>query len=408
MGKAWRICVPVLSCMLAGCFDDSYGGGDVGDNTGFDPPVPVLVEIASPEQSKGSGPVDDMSLEGGKSIYVYAFNADMLSSYAVKASDDRVNTLLDGSVDRPDTKAGRRAVTYPRGGTLKWADASRVMFYHDGDMKHIPYEFYAYYMDDVDVSEDDYVRTDDAVRINVEIDGRQDLMTSKAELTDAQLETFDSEEQERLVEYSYSYYSGLRNVLPRFSFRHHLARLEFEVSPGYVAGIVKNITVQSVEVESKYRAVFTVAERSSPSQLGLSFPEGDGEELYRNFVLREADGSPVPDGKYSFSTLSDPYEVPRKIPMGGSLLVAPQKDSLIAYVTVKETREDGAVLASARNRIALKYTQGSGFGSFDAGNMYRIKLQVFGITTVNTSVTMEPWRSGGNIMVDTEDDRPEI
>ena len=85
----------------------------------------------------------------------------------------------------------------------------------------------------------------------------------------------------------------------------------------------------------------------------------------------------------------------------------PQKDSIIAYVTMKQTRTDGTLLAQARNRVALSYSKGGKYGSFDAGNRYKVKLQVYGVTTIYTTVTVEPWLSGGDVSIDTED-KPEI
>ena len=111
--------------------------------------------------------------------------------------------------------------------------------------------------------------------------------------------------------------------------------------------------------------------------------------------------------EYELSTLEYQTEVPKVVPVDGSLLVAPQKDSLVAYVTMKQTREDGSIEAKARTQVSLKYSKGGGYGSFDAGNRYKVKFQVYGITTVKTMVTVEPWLSGGNASIDTED-KPEI
>ena len=294
------------------------------------------------------------------------------------------------------------------GGALTWADASKVKCYHSGELRNISYDFYAYHKGDINVEESRIVRTQDAVMLDLEIDGSQDLMSAKAELTGEQLVCFDAEEQKRLRDYSYSYYSGARGVLPKFYFKHHLVRLDFELVPGFVAGEVKNVTVLGIEVESKYKCRFTVAEKSHPSQQGVTFSESDAAENYRSFSLREKDGSFIKDGAYRLQTLTSQSELPEVMPVGGSLLVAPQKDSLTAYVTMKQTRQDGSVIAHARNRVILKYTKGTGYGSFDAGNKYKVKLLVYGVTTVNTTVEVEPWLSGGNASLDGESDKPEL
>lgn len=405
----WWTFIGVLAmvAILQGCYDDSYPGSS-SDDAGADAPVSVLVEVGDPVQNKSSVVVENIAKEGGRNIYVYAFNRDMLTSFEHKAADDGINTLIDGSVDQPGTKAGRRALTRADGGALVWPDASEVKCYHSGELKNIPYEFYAYHTGELRVEESQIVRTEDAVRFNLEIDGSQDLMTAKAELTEDQLEGFGEDEQKKLSEYSYSYYSGSQGVLPRFYFKHHLVRLDFELLPGFVAGEVKDVTVQAVEVESKYKCVFTVADKSRPSQQGVAFSESADAENYRPLNLREKDGSAIKNGTYRLKTLSSQSETPRAVPMSGSLLVAPQKDSLTAYVTMKQTRPDGSIMAQARSRVTLKYARGAGYGSFDAGNRYKVKLQIFGVNTVNTTVDVEPWLSGGNASLDGESDKPEL
>lgn len=372
----------LLIGILSGCVDDSFGGSPSDDNTGSDEPVPVFVEIGDPTQVKGVGAVDNIALEDGRSIYVYAFNSNMLTSFRYTARQDEVNTLVDGSVDFPQSRLGRRAVTNSKGDVLQWPDATQTFCYHDGDLKHIPYEFYAYYIDDINVKNADVIREDDAVRLNLEIDGSQDLMSAKAEGT-------------------YNYASGLEGINPQFYFKHHLVKLDFELVPGFVAGGSQSVVVESIEVESKYKGVFTVAEKSRPSQQGVDFPD----TACKSLTLKGPRG--VPMREYELSTLEYQTEVPKVVPVDGSLLVAPQKDSLVAYVTMKQTREDGSIEAKARTQVSLKYSKGGGYGSFDAGNRYKVKFQVYGITTVKTMVTVEPWLSGGNASIDTED-KPEI
>lgn len=392
-----------LLTVLHGCFDNSFMGAPSGDNAGFDEPVPVLVEVGDPAMPKGAGVMDNIYLNAGENVFVYAFKDDMLTSYRRTSREDRVNTLIDASVDFPGSRLGRRAVTNSSGEALLWPDAKEMWCYHDGDLKQVPYDFYAYYLDDVNIGEDDVVREDDCVKLNVEIDGSQDLMSAKAELVNDQLEIFDEAEQKRLMEYRFSYYTGLRNALPRFYFKHHLVMLDFELVPGFVEGEVKNVTLQAIEVESRYKGVFTVANKSNANQMGVDFPDKE----YRDMVLRESDGSPIPDNKYKLKTLDYSGQIAKSVPVDGNLLVAPQKDSIIAYVTMKQTRTDGTLLAQARNRVALSYSKGGKYGSFDAGNRYKVKLQVYGVTTIYTTVTVEPWLSGGDVSIDTED-KPEI
>jgi hypothetical protein len=285
--------------------------------------------------------------------------------------------------------------------SLDWIDNKIDLNYHAGSMTQIPYEFYAYYLDDLQVDESDYVRTNDAVKIKVEIDGRRDLMSAKAEITETQLEMAD-DKRNYAKEYSFSYYTSILGIHPTFYFKHHLARLEFELVPGYVQTGSKDVTVVSVKVYSKYKADFVVAEKSHPSQLGLRF-----EDAYKPFTLTEKDGSAIAEDRYVVRTLSHSGETPTAMKMGDCLLVAPQNEALIALVRLRERHADGVVLDS-ETQMQLTYANQVDPMMFAAGNKYKVKLQVYGATNVTSVVTLEKWNEGGKLEVDTENDKPEI
>ena len=201
---------------------------------------------------------------------------------------------------------------------------------------------------------------------------------------------------------NFSYYTSILGIHPTFYFKHHLARLEFELVPGYVQTGSKDVTVVSVKVYSKYKADFVVAEKSHPSQLGLRF-----EDAYKPFTLTEKDGSAIAEDRYVVRTLSDSGETPTAMKMGDCLLVAPQNEALIALVRLRETRADGVVLDS-ETEMKLTYAGQTNPMMFAAGNKYKVKLQVYGATNVTSVVTLEKWNEGGKLEVDTENDKPEI
>lgn len=395
--------------MMQSCLSGSYEGvaNDLFDQG---EKVPVNVEVGDPSggilirqdsPTKGFGPIDNISQVEGKDIYVYAFRNDMFTSYAKTSVADNVNTLVDGSIDRKGSLAGKKART-TGSMSLDWVESSTGLYYHSSDMKHVPYEFYAYYLDDLQVPDSDYTRTDDAVSLKVQIDGRTDLMSAKAELLQEQLENCPEEEREYAREYSYSYYTAIRNIHPRFYLKHHLARFEFELLPGHTPGGAAVVQVVSVKVESKYKADFVVAEKSHPSQLGLRF-----EDEYTTFTLAEPDGSPIPEDKYSISTLPNSVGSPESIPIGGSLLLAPQDEAFTAYIKLRGVKEDGKVY-EMENQVKITYDNDGDSQMFAAGNKYKVKFPIYGVTNVSASVTMEKWTDGGNLDVDTENDKPNL
>lgn len=404
----WTYAVVAL-IMLQSCLDDSYKGSST-DPLGENTLVPVRVAIGEPSGNivnvqgssvKGSGPIDNMNQVSGKDIYVYAFNRDLLTSYIKKSEDDMVNTLVDASIDNPGSRAGKRAKTRSGSVYLDWADAKKELYYHSGDMSRISYDFFAYYLDDVQVSETDYKREEHAVRINVQIDGRQDLMSAKAEIDEQQLEKCSEEERTYIKDYCYSYYTGIRNILPKFVFLHHLTRLEFELIPGETSS-KKMISVQSVQINSRYKGEFTVADKGQPSQLGIVF-----KDERKALALREKTGEEIKPDAYNLYTIYSPGQSATAIPMGGGLLVAPQDMAYEAILTLKETQADGTVKV-ATNTILVRYSPDPGEIMFAAGNQYKVKFVIYGVNDVAANVTLEEWADGGRIDVDTEYDKPDI
>lgn len=404
----WTYAVVAL-IMLQSCLDDSYMGSST-DPLGENTLVPVRVAIGEPSGNivnvqgssvKGSGPIDNMNQVSGKDIYVYAFNRDLLTSYIKKSEDDMVNTLVDASIDNPGSRAGKRAKTRSGSVYLDWADAKNELYYHSGDMSRISYDFFAYYLDDVQVSEADYKREEHAVRINVQIDGRQDLMSAKAEIDEQQLEQCSEEERTYIKDYCYSYYTGIRNILPKFVFLHHLTRLEFELIPGETSS-KKMISVQSVQINSKYKGEFTVADKGQPSQLGIVF-----KDERKALALREKTGEEIKPDAYNLYTIYSPGQSATAIPMGGGLLVAPQDMAYEAILTIKETQADGTVKV-ATNTILVRYSPDPGEMMFAAGNQYKVKFVIYGVNDVAANVTLEEWADGGKLDVDTEYDKPDI
>ena len=86
------------------------------------------------------------------------------------------------------------------------------------------YDFFAYHVDDAAVGVD-VVETADVFTLPVTIDGSQDLMVAKAELTADQINILSAE---KANDY-YSAFSARKGINPHFTFKHLLTRFTFEV-----------------------------------------------------------------------------------------------------------------------------------------------------------------------------------
>ena len=398
--KLKHICCILLPAFCIGCSDDSYRGRLAEVLAGNDK-MPVILSLGDPSgnitsgksSTKGSGSVEAASdlIGEGKYLYVYGFGSSA-SSLALRNDRDSYSCLIDASLDTPGSVSGRRARIGSADTYLEWVDSDRTVYWPVGENGANPYDFYAYYLDDLNVRESDYDRTDDRISIKVNIDGNNDLMAGKASLTEKQLQRFGAQERERVQEYAYSYYTAIRDVTPTIVLNHQLVRLDFEIIPGVTLGINKEMSIMDVSVESQTSGLFTVAAKDE-SMVGIDFI-GDVKKLY----LMEKDGSPfVP---VTFLTRSSESVPAYLITLGSSFFLAPS-DSYSFRLTLKE-RYGGEENSSENFSPIILKTE----GGFRPGTRYKVKLTVIGLTNIAVSVSIVPWMYGGGMIVDKGDEPP--
>lgn len=390
--------------LLTGCLDDSYRG--TPDNLyGYgSQEIPVVVALGDPTGgiAKGSGPIDKVEEWAGKHIYVYAFNKNVPNSFSSYSYARRDKCLVDGSVENQNSKAGKKARLAADDSYAKWDTEEPDMIYPAGKNQKAAFDFFAYYLDDLEPPYTAYTRTDNSISVDIEIDGRQDIMSSKAELTDAQLRPFTEKDKVSVIENAFSFYTAQRNIAPTFMFKHHLVNLEFELVSDLVSEEPKTVTVHAMSVESQTKATFVVADRDG-ARLGLTFRGG-----VRELPLKQKDGTDMPDDKYVIhSTSWDPEGAEdydrETIRMDESLLVAPAQ-AYDLYMVMTEKYDNGkVVIERQKSLIDITYPKG-----FVAGNKYKVKLVIKGAINVLAYVDVEPWGTGGKLDVDTESDKPDI
>lgn len=410
MGRRSRTYILSFACMaLAGCADNSYRGFYDVDDTDSIMPIAVRIMIGSSDditgagpaerpQAKGAGVVDEASQLSGRDIYVYAFNSEMNTSMSVTSAEDENRCLIDGSLDRPGTLAGKRARLSDISNVIEWQDDDGQIFWPDGNRSRQIYSLFAYYVDDIPLTEENFIRMDDAVAVEVEIDGNQDLMSSKAEMTNEQKALFkDDKELADMMYYCYSYYAAQNGINPVIVFKHHLVKLDFAIQPGCTIGHSSRVTVKSLEIMSRHKALFTVADKANPSNVGLQFADS-----YKAMPLEEEGGGPLA-GDYTVVTYPSRDQAPvnARMRLGGSLIVAPDSE-YTAYITLSETREDGSVIADRVTELVLATGKG-----FEAGNRYNATLTICGAGDIEMSVHLKEWYEGGDIFVDDEE-KPSI
>lgn len=401
----WVIVV-LSGILLAGCADDSYRGViDVDFSMDKDIPHEVRMTIGEPKDivdlsqssTKGSGVIADVNGFSGKEFYVYAFNKDGLTTLNTTSAQDSIRCLADGSLDDPESLMGRKAVWNPKTEYVEWESGDGPIYYPMGEGSGHIYNFFAYYLDDMEVDNSDFHRNDNSVVIDIEIDGSQDIMSSKAEPTEEQLAAIEDEKERVYRKYcSYSYYTASHGLHPNFVFKHHLVKLDFKLVPGGTPGMTKDVTVERIEVYSKHKGEFVVADNNEISSLGITF----GEERTR-LQLQEADGSEyVPR---LISTYNQAGEVTEGVVDDlGSLLVAPDEEYYI-YVVLGEIREDGLVLESKENEVLVYQGTKDKKIPFTPGNEYMITMTIYGQMEIEVSAQVGEWDTGGDFEYDYDD-----
>ena len=383
-----------LGFVLAGCVDDSYPGTidldvEVDDST----PQPVWMSIGRNSNDfalRGTGTLDDIIEFQEKEVYVYAFSKEANMSFSTLGTENKLICLVDATLDEPASKLGRKAYLDNKTGYLQWVSGAEPIYYPHGDNSGLIYNFFAFYLDDLKVTNNDIHRNDDNIVIDVEIDGSNDLMSSKAMPTEKQLERLEEDDRILAMYRSYSYMTARKHgIQPNFIFKHHLVKLDFNFVSGYTPGQVKEVLVEKVEVVSKYKGEFVVADKRVESDLRVDF----NPDLKKNLVLTESDGSPfVPFIVY---TGGDKDEIGEGIRPGGSLLVADDTEYEI-IVTMSERKIADGVSYTNSKKVSLSK------GRFEPGNEYLITLHVFGMMDIKVTAELGDWNYGGGVDYDEE------
>ena len=163
----------LCSSVLLACTDKAWEGitDEQYDDLDMGVPVPVVITMGSLQNgyTKGTGAVDaeDGKLWKDVDVYVYAFKKDA-ESYSRPASDNNQDTLVDASLDDPESALGRKAKYEGLDGYITWENARQDAYYPLGKE---PYDFFAYYLDDAEVDASSVTRSGTSVSFPVEIDG---------------------------------------------------------------------------------------------------------------------------------------------------------------------------------------------------------------------------------------------
>jgi hypothetical protein len=279
-------------------------------------------------------------------------------------------------------------------------DADGKPFYYTGNYT---YDFYCYYIDDlVSAPQADT----DGVYLDLELTGGEDVMLAKSvpavDVQKAKDNGVFKGDASWKDGYAYSAYAARRGVQPSLTFKHQLVRFTFKIASGTVFEDGDALHIKELTMSARNSAKLYVA----GNRTGWADISNELAEL----TLRSFDGVQLVD--------MAPFEVPsadvnaEATAIGESLMVLPNEapvdgaDDVYALSLVME--QAGKTITYPVNISFSNVTNPiDGQTQFTAGYSYSVTIKVYGLEKVEVSAELEPWVSGGDITVDT-DDAPEI
>ena len=435
--------VGLCMLLLCGCSRGTYVGElPEDDDAPLTENIPIVLGFGVSSfdiLTRGSGAVESgTNLEFWKNakFYVYAFNKNVETVLSVRWSEANEDIcLLDANRLSED---GGQSSSHGKEVRVKVDNSNLMPFFPDDktgsqdiyyNMKHTdwPYNFFAYYLDDLDLTQLQCVREKNRIYYDVELDGRRDFMSSVANPKLQEDKYANNPYKQKIMDRAYSAYSASHGLNPVFSFQHHLVRLRFVIcrpeEGGSVPSINESLVVKKVSVKSKVRGRFTVAvndidaDDAGKPHVGLSFNREDyaSEEAYANsedylYLLKKNGEEIGSDGwcrvidckKYSELSAED-----KKKPSflgkedendnsGASLLLAPAT-TYSARIFLDEDKSSDP----GHGFVDVDLEPGGGAG-FVAGGAYVIYLTINSLSDIKPNVEIGEWTPGGETILDPD------
>lgn len=388
MRKSYLFAAILAMGALSSCSNDTENiAPESAQNDGRQP---IILGVGNPNAvtvTRGTGSVGDIgdaSRWNGEELNLLMLNKGELT-YAVDPDNAQqlfANEALDAPVGEDGTmqlKAGAPVRFYPANGR---------------------YDFFAYHIDDAAVASDLNTEGVDKWTIPFTINGSQDLMVGKAELTEEQTALMTSEGLK--PEEFYCAKSSRHGIIPTMSFKHLLTRLTFTVKPGddKASGEggdeTRAVRVAEISVKSKTTGKMVVAYTGTVAEENLI--EWDEQELSK-VVLQERQGSALS----SLTNMNEVslYNVDKEtgVRAGEALLVSPEEEytmHIVLHQMPVGTEEDMVNTFD----VVVK----TGAGAFLAGSSYNVNITLYGMQRIDVNAVLTPWKDGGSIDLIPEDE----
>ena len=427
--------------------------------------VPVELGISGPSvsvQKRAIGTVGDITGEVGNVWKGESLNLLMLQRSEAESAPDAGDAVTwdfsqwsytpdGGGPEVTVTNFANVAVKTPTGvasGALTWETETTPKYYpnsgtHDFFAYHIDGAYWGPYTNTTDPEDKAYVLQDSTVipdanpsikYVWFKIDGSQDLMAGLAENMQG--------EPAAQTNAGFSAQTARANEKPNINMQHLLTRFTFTVQGA--DDTAEGITVEKITVKSKTTGKMIVAYdlgqgKQAPENLNsfelpvdaVSNPDGTTAEEPVALELKDRTGgantavaalAPVPVSGTDADSDGAGY-VFDKQPIGHALMVAPGEAEYEMSITLKQTFDvtnpdygpaadpsDGTddpvgSTTLTRNIVIPSAVVAPDTPTEDTvaqpGSSYAVNVKVYGMAKIEVDATLQGWKDGGDIEVDT-------
>lgn len=260
----------------------------------------------------------------------------------------------------------------------------------------------------------------DSLLIGFKIDGTQDIMAGKAVPTEEEITKCGGENN------IYSAFAARREVQPNIKFEHLLSRLNFQVLDGKKTETTdpdKAVKVTGITVKSKATGKLVIAYKGEAAFENVSDQlivdkdadtEKDAALLKELEVKQRADGAPLTQNLEALEPVTPKWNngMAMATQVGEALLAIPADKYEITINLKQKVQVKGDKLNPQEGDFEekpykytadLKNTVNPEKG-FEPGYSYNVTITVYGLSEIVITTTLTPWKDGGNIEMNPEDE----
>ena len=414
--------LPVVLALLFSCKRATVEQGAADDQE----KLQIGVSLVADKPVKGLGPLD--CWDARQDVYVYGIARDGKKENTNLTDLDFSNAFFIDNVRINAVPSSGEDASLPHEVDVIRKGTER--YYYGEDRR---YEFFGYYVDDAVLSRNDAgvprpAVGSERIEIPIIIDGSQDIL---AATTDKAADNTKMLPPGRL----YSAYSARKGIIPNLVFQHQLSRFNIYVKRGdrfdatHDISLADSLTLTRIQVLSNTAATLVVANRVCNDENGQSLGNGlDVNTFSSEKWLSIKCGQDLHD--LSPADNIHPAQAWTEHSFVGTVMVIPGKDiyhfrlglDQKGYTDYPRYGIDGRELYDIETEFDVDFARllsmdqdpkysgqdlstSSGLDKLAmAGHQYDVNIIVYGLQEVRVTVSMTPWKDGGNHLADKDPD----